>query len=166
MVENNVQGRKVRKYFIEVEKQFRANHKTSLPSNYADALELLAKEVREKEKKQLQLDINKPKVDFAVRVTKSVDTVDIATAAKLLKFKGIGRAKLFKFLRDNNMLQKNNTPYQYQIKVGNFTVIETDYTINGQVKIQVTVRVTQKGLIKIAGMISNNIINNAMHELF
>ena len=88
----------------------------------------------------------KPKADFFDTVTDSTDAVEIGLAAKTLNL-GIGRNKLFTFLRDNKVLMRNNTPYQEYIDRGYFRVIESSYSKpDGSNHINIKTVVFQKGL--------------------
>ncbi|ORC37293.1 hypothetical protein B4O97_03630 [Marispirochaeta aestuarii] len=107
------------------------------------AINLLNEEIEEL---QAQLDRAKPKIEFFDQVTDSTDAVDMATAAKVLHL-GVGRNTLFNFLRDNNVLQQNNQPYQSFIDRGYFRTIEQKYTKNdGSTSINIKTVVYQKGL--------------------
>lgn len=68
----------------------------------------------------------KPAVDFYKTVTGSSDTFDMKTVSKVLN-KDIGRNKLFALLRNHNVLDKNNQPYQTYIDRGYFRVIESSF---------------------------------------
>ena len=108
------------------------------------AINLLNEEIEEL---QAQLDSAKPKIEFFDQVTDSTDAVDMATAAKVLHL-GVGRNTLFNFLRDNNVLQQNNQPYQSFIDRGYFRTIEQKYTKNdGSTSINIKTVVYQKGLV-------------------
>lgn len=76
------------------------------------------------EKKQLLSENRKMKhkADFYDAVTNSKDTCDIETVAKTLCIENFGRNNLYKFLRDNHILQENNMPYQKYINAGYFTI--------------------------------------------
>jgi anti-repressor protein len=88
----------------------------------------------------------KPKAEFFDAVTGSHDAVDIGTVAKVLNL-GIGRTKLFSFLRDSSILQDNNQPYQKHIDAGHFRVIESSYTKpDGSTHISFKTVVYQKGI--------------------
>lgn len=88
----------------------------------------------------------KPKADFYDDVTGSSDTIEIGEVAKVLNC-GIGRNKLFDFLRKEKVLMKNNIPKQHFVDEGYFRVIETKYTKpNGDVSINLKTVVYQKGV--------------------
>lgn len=89
----------------------------------------------------------KPKAEFFDAVTDSKDAIDMAQVAKVLNYPGIGRNKLFEILRDNNILQQNNQPYQKYIDNGCFRVIEQKYEVRpGETRINIKTLVFQKGV--------------------
>ena len=150
MVENNELGRQYRKYFIECEKKL----KQQAPQDYLSALKQLvaAEEERIKlqqqnQEQQLLLEEQQPKVEFYDDVAGSKDAVAMKEVAKVLGIKGMGRNKLFKFLRDRKILDRNNMPYQEYVDRGYFRVIEQRYnTNNGDIKITFTTLVYNKGI--------------------
>jgi anti-repressor protein len=144
MVENNEEGRKYRRYFIEMEKK--ASESFALPKTYAEALQLAADQAKEIEQKNTALAIAAPKIAFFDSVTNSKDAIDMKDAAKVLNI-GIGRNTLFQKLRDLKILMDNNTPYQTFIDRGYFRVIESRWTTpQGEVKISLKTVVYQRGL--------------------
>ncbi|MFH0334701.1 phage antirepressor KilAC domain-containing protein [Clostridium perfringens] len=52
------------------------------------------------------------KVNFAELMTDKNNCYDVGTVAKAIGVKGVGRNKLFEFLRDEKILMYNNEPYQ------------------------------------------------------
>lgn len=96
-----------------------------------------------------------PKVEFYDAVTGSSDTIDIGQAAKVLNL-GYGRNRLFEILREKNILQHNNQPYQKYIDAGYFRVIESKYIKpDGSIHISLKTVVYQKGLDYIRKIVSN-----------
>lgn len=140
MVENNPQGRKVRKYFIEVEK--RAREMFSQPRSFSEALYLAAE-------LQKKLEESKPKVLFADAVEASSSSILIGELAKLIKQNGVdvGQKRLFSWMRDNGYLMKNkNIPTQRSMEMKLMEIKER--TINnpdGSVMLTQTTKVTGKG---------------------
>ena len=60
---------------------------------------------------------------------------------------GVGRNKLFEFLRDKKVLMPNNNPYQRYVDLEWFRCIESRYSLpNGDTKIYIKTVVLQKGL--------------------
>lgn len=146
MVENNAQGRKIRRYFIEVEKK--ARNMFEIPKTLPEALRKAA-ELAE------QLEEQKPKVLFADSVETSENSVLINELAKILKQNGyeIGQNRLFEKLRNEGYLIKQkgqnwNLPTQKAMEMGLFEVKKT--VVNkpsGEVITKPTPKVTGKGQI-------------------
>lgn len=95
-----------------------------------------------------QLKEQAPKVLFADAVSASSTSILIGELAKLIKQNGveIGQNRLFKWLRENGFLMRDNMPTQYAMERGLFVV--TERTINnpdGSVRITRTTKVTGKG---------------------
>jgi anti-repressor protein len=147
MVQRNDKGKEVRQYFINLEKSWNTPEKIM-----ARALKV-AQETIDSIKHQILLD--KPKVEFFDQVTSSKDAIDMATCAKVLNIKGFGRNNLFEFLRDKNILQANNVPYQRFIDRGYFRVIENKYNLpDGSIKINIKTIVYQSGMNYIKKLIN------------
>ena len=128
MVENNLQGRTIRKYFIECEKKLK---EVSVPKIDSNFLLRISQQMAELEKK---IEEDKPKVEFYDTVAETDDMIDMAEASKILKLP-FGRNKLFGLLRTMNILNKKNIPYQLYINNGIFKVVETTYKNNNETKI-------------------------------
>lgn len=100
-----------------------------------------------------------PAAKFAYQLCSSKDTIEIGECAKVLN-KNIGRNRLFEFLRNSNVLQSNNIPYQKYIDAGYFRVIESKYvTPNGETKISLKTVVFQKGVAYINKLLSKAVEN-------
>ena len=100
-----------------------------------------------------------PAANFAYQLCSSKDTIEIGECAKVLN-KNIGRNRLFEFLRNSNVLQSNNIPYQKYIDAGYFRVIESKYvTTNGETKISLKTVVFQKGVAYINKLLSKAVEN-------
>lgn len=164
MMENTDRGFEVRDYFIECEKQLKEviSTKDSLllgifkadgdidkalainayETNYVRPLEIKV------EKQSTYIEKAKPKVLFHDTVTQSSSTVDMGVAVKLLNFKGIGRNKLFKILRNLKVLDKHNRPYQTYVDRGWFKLVETSFVhpTTGDNLVNYKVVLYQKGL--------------------
>lgn len=146
MVENNEQGRKIRRYFIEVEKK--AREMFEIPKTLPEALRKAA-ELAE------QIEQQKPKVLFADSVETSKNSVLINELAKILKQNGveIGQNRLFERLRNEGYLIKQkgqnwNLPTQKSMEMGLFEVKKT--VVNkpdGTLIARPTTKVTGKGQI-------------------
>lgn len=97
-----------------------------MPQTYAEALRALADKAEEAERLQIENERMKPKEEFFDAVTDSSDAIDMKDTANALHM-GIGRNKLFEFLRNQKILTQNNRPYQQYIDRGYFRVIEQKY---------------------------------------
>ena len=118
-------------------------------------IELREQQLKEKD---AQLELQKPKVDFADHVTDSDNAIDMGTFAKYAQKQGItmGRNTLFKWLRDQGVLMDNNVPYQRYLNAGWFRVIELTYnTGSGQYTNPKTL-VTGKGQVALINYIRKN----------
>lgn len=71
----------------------------------------------------------KPKAQFYDLVMSSTDCITIEEMAKLLNTPDapLGRTRLYKWLRENKFLKKDNLPYQRYINQGYFTLHEYTY---------------------------------------
>ena len=76
----------------------------------------------------------------------SKDAIAMKDVAKVLDFIKVGRNKLFEILRNENILMKDNTPYQKYIDNGWFRTIEQKYTANDEICINIKTLVYQKGV--------------------
>lgn len=116
-------------------------------------------DAKESEQKALiQIEQDKPKVEFYNDVTGSDDTITIGEVAKVLNIKGMGRNKMFAFLRDQGVLRANNEPYQTYIDRGYFRLVESKFQKpNGDTCINIKTVVYQKGLDFISKKIKSTI---------
>lgn len=91
----------------------------------------------------------KPLVDFANQVASASNSISVGEFAKLLNDEQIkiGQNNLFKWLRDNGYLMKDNMPYQKYIDSGYFDVIEQTYKTPYGSKVSLKTLVTGKGQI-------------------
>ena len=110
----------------EVLPEIRKTGGYQMPQTYAEALRALADKAEEAERLQIENERMKPKEEFFDAVTDSSDAIDMKDTANALHM-GIGRNKLFEFLRNQKILTQNNRPYQQYIDRGYFRVIEQKY---------------------------------------
>jgi prophage antirepressor-like protein len=130
----------------EVLPQIRKTGRYGLPQSFADALQLAADQARRIEQQERELLDAQPKVAFYDQVAGSKDAIDMKNAAKVLDI-GMGRTRLFAFLRESGVLMNDNTPYQEYIDRGYFRVIEQKYTKpDGETHINLKTLVYQRGL--------------------
>lgn len=117
-----------------------------LPQTYAEALRAYADQVEEAQRLALENKELAPKAEFYDAVTDSKDAIPMAEVAKVLDM-GIGRNKLFEFLRVRKVLQPDNVPYQKYIDNGCFRVVEQKFDRGcGEVGINIKTLVFQKGV--------------------
>lgn len=138
-------GKQCRQYLIELEKAWNSPEQVM-----ARALKLADQTIaRLTADNTVLLEDNermKPKEEFFDAVTDSHDAIDMKDTANALHM-GIGRNKLFKFLRDQKVLTENNRPYQQYIDRGYFRVIEQRYDKGyGESGVNIKTVVYQKGV--------------------
>ncbi|VGW25443.1 phage antirepressor KilAC domain-containing protein [Streptococcus pyogenes] len=145
MLQRNEKSKQVRKYFIQVEKDFNSPEKIM-----ARALLMADKKVH---KLEAQIEADRPKVLFADAVEASETSILIGDFAKILRQNGynIGQNRLFAWLRENGFLiRKNgesyNMPTQRSMDMKLFEVKErTHQEPNGSIRISKTTKMTGKG---------------------
>lgn len=145
MMSRTDKGKEVRKYFIQVEKDFNSPEKIM-----ARALLMADQKVH---KLEAQIEADKPKVIFADAVSASKSSILIGELAKLLKQNGIdiGQNKLFQWLRLNGYLisrkgESWNQPTQRSMELGLFQLKKTNINHpDGHTTVNTTTKVTGKG---------------------
>ena len=100
----------------------------------------------ENEEKNKLIEKQKPKAEFYDEIIDSTTVIGMKEVADILNVKGYGRNNLFKFLRENGILNRKNEPYRKYIEQGLFEIKESKYIVDNEVKIKPTTYVTQKGL--------------------
>ncbi|MEY1929797.1 phage antirepressor KilAC domain-containing protein [Streptococcus pyogenes] len=145
MLQRNEKSKQVRKYFIQIEKDFNSPEKIM-----ARALLMADKKVH---KLEAQIEADRPKVLFADAVSASHASILVGELAKLLKQNGvnIGATRLFAWLRKHGYLIKRNgrdwnMPTQKSVELGLIRVKETSIThSDGHITVSKTPLVTGKG---------------------
>ncbi|QMV33224.1 hypothetical protein 23F_00064 [Ralstonia phage Gerry] len=146
MVERNDKGKQARQYFIECERRAKSNvvdisQVLSDPTRLRSMLLTYTEKVVELEQKVEKLT---PKADFHDAVAEAINCQSVQEVAKVL---GTGPNRLFKFLRDEGLLMRNNLPYQQYIDSGHFRVVEKQYNDpRGESHTYTRTLVTGKGL--------------------
>ena len=150
MVSHTKRGEQARQYFIECEKRLKAVNAPHDSYMISDPVERALKWIEEEKVRQdqaKQLLEQKPKVEFFDAVAESKDAIEIASVAKVLNVPGVGRNKLFEFLRNHKILMRNNQPYQKYVDAGYFRIIEQKYERpNGDTCINIKTLVYQNGV--------------------
>lgn len=159
MVERNDKGREARKYFIECEKKYKES--IALTPKQRFQLDIVSAETEVDRAvalsnyeigyvKPLEKAVERmaPKEQFYDSVVQSESTLDVGTASKVLNYQGFGRNKLYKYLRDKNIFNQKNIPYQQYIAQGYFKLVESSWLNPQTQELQVTVKPVfyQKGL--------------------
>ena len=127
----------------------------TLPSNFKEALIMLAETVGERDELKGEIEQNKEKVVLANAITVSDDGLLIEAAAKYMRQNGvnIGRDRLFKWLRSQGYLVSRkgrewNMPTQKSVSQGLMKVHNSMYyDSEGELKTNRQVVVTGKGLL-------------------
>jgi anti-repressor protein len=139
------------------------------PETWIKLLTNLKEERSEKERLQIQVEKERPKIIFADAVSVSDTTVLIGEFAKILNGNGvnIGQNRLFERLRQDGFLVKrngsdHNMPTQKAMDLGLFKIKETAVThSDGRVTVSKTTKVTGKG----QQFFANYFLNNDQQEL-
>lgn len=114
-----------------------------IPKTLPDALRLYANELEQKEKLLIENEIMKPKVLIFDKFLDGSNFHDMGDVAKYL---GTGRTRLFSILRNENILMKDNIPYQKYIDRGYFKVKNTSKDCDDKVINIAQTFVTAKGV--------------------
>lgn len=128
------------------ELEMKEKQKFQVPTTFAEALRLAAEQQEKIEEQQKLIEAQRPKAEFYDDVVDSKDAIDMQAVAKVINM-GMGRNKLFEFLRNNKVLMQNNQPYQSYVDMGWFRIIESKYTKpSGDICINLKTVVFQKGV--------------------
>jgi len=105
---------------------------------------------------------NKPYIAYAKTIEVSKGDLKIGDYAKLLcnKDKGIvtGQNRLFKLMRELNILKSDNNPYQEYLNRGYFKVTQQPFTKpNGEQGLDLITLITPQGQVKLAEKLINAI---------
>lgn len=164
MVENSDKGREARKYFIMVEKKFKENQvslnnigRKELAKMIIEAEEEIEQQRKQLEEKDKKIEKMQMRSDLVERAILSSDLINIGQATKLLQLP-FGRNTMFRLLRNKNIIfGKDNEPKQEYINRGYFKIKQIIVKINeNTTKIQLQTLVTQKGLMFLYKLFTNN----------
>ena len=138
MVQKNEKAREVRQYLIDLDKVWNSPEQVM-----ARALKMADKTIDGLKAQVLEM---KPKADFFDAVADSKTAISMNEVAKTLNIPGYGRNRLFEFLRDEAILDRNNIPYQRYVDNGWFRVVEQSYMKNGERCVKFKTLVYQRGI--------------------
>jgi len=111
---------------------------------------------------KLEIEVNKPLVEFGNQVLKSADNILVRELSKLAFEQGmnIGEKKLYKKLREWKYIMQNSTePYQSSVNQGLFLVEEKSINTPYGVKLTKTTKVTPKGQVFIIEKLRKEMIS-------
>ena len=179
MVENNEKGMQARQYFIECEKQLRQIVLSVKDQCFLDIVKAetqegillglnklnnevivpLENKVVEQEE---QIIVLQPKGQFYDAVVQSETLLDLGEVSKLLNYKGLGRNNLFRYLRENGVLNNKNLPYQTYIDRGYFKIVESSWVNPSTKLVEVSLKTVmfQKGIDWLDKMLSEHFDKN------
>ena len=128
MVENNEKGKQIRRYFIECEKKLK---QVALPSyQIQDPIERAKAWIKEQEERQklaLEIEIQKPKVEYHDTVLKSQKLISTTDVAKVL---GMSARKLNEKLNELKVIYKQSNTWKLYSKHQDKVPEYCDYHIN------------------------------------
>lgn len=114
-----------------------------VPGNYKEALVALVESIEKQEKLEKE---NKKMIPKANAYDSFIDGTNYQTMNEVAKALGYGRNRLFKFLRNKDVLMSNNVPYQTYLNRNLFVVKEKTLS-DGKIKInRAQTYVTPKGV--------------------
>ena len=133
--------------FNEMEKQLVNKNTLALPdfTNPVEAARAWANEYEAKQKALTENAVMKPKADFYDTVANTESLFSMADVARTLDM-GIGRNKLFAFLRDKGILDKDSHPYQKYVDAGYLRLIENHCKAGDNDVVYKCTYVKQKGI--------------------
>lgn len=142
----------------ELEKVSR--HSMSLPTNFAEALQLAADQAKQNASLHQFIQQQAPKIQALERLSGTHGSICITTAAKQL---GIGPLKLFKWLSDNRWIYRRAafsawSAYQPRLTAGllEHKLVKVGKGAEEDLKVVEQVMVTRKGITTLAEQIQGN----------
>ncbi len=109
----------------------------------------------QKEELELRIESNRHKVEYYEDIIDLEDLIEMSAVAKILNFNGMGRNKLFRYLREKCLLRFNNEPYQRYVDMGLFEIKPEKFEnpTNGETMVYNKTHATQKGIDYIRRML-------------
>lgn len=153
MVANKLTGKKGIEFTAKYVTVFNAMKKQLIESRtdsymIEDPVARAKKWIEEETERQELRKANKemlPKAEFYDTVANTESLLSMGDTAKILDM-GIGRNKLFKFLRNKQILDSYNRPYQRYVDAGYFKLSEDKYMIGDNCVVYTTTFIKQKGV--------------------
>ncbi len=149
MVERNDKGKQARQYFIECERRALQSQQSpfSIPKTLSEALRLAADQAETIERQAIQIEQQKPAVEFVERYTEADGSKGFREVCKLLK---ANEARFRDFLLDARVMYRLGgrlMPFAQHLESGRFTVVTG---LNGE-NAYTTAKFTSKGVAWVAG---------------
>ena len=178
MMENTERGFEVRDYFIECEKKLKQvfSPKQKFLLNILEADDELSRAVAINQyevgyvrplenkvvKQEEQIVVLEPKGQFYDAVVQSETLLDLGEVSKLLNYKGLGRNNLFRYLRENSILNNKNLPYQTYVDRGYFKIVESSWVNPSTKLVEVSLKTVmfQKGIDWLDKILSEHFVKN------
>lgn len=131
--------------FVETYLPFADDNTKTLFKMTLDVVKQLNRRIEQQEEK---ITNDKPKVDFADKVTNADNCIDVGTLAKLAYEEhhlDIGRNRLYAWLREKRYIRSSGEPYQTYVGRGLFVVKEYTYKTSRGIKTGLKTLITGKG---------------------
>ena len=109
-----------------------------------------------KECKEMQFSVQLKLFDLEEKETKNI-CLSVGTFARLLSSKGynVGQKRLFKFLRENEIIDQDNVPYQRFIEAKYFKLVKCEFEVKGEKRVSFKTLVTPRGQVWIKGLLND-----------
>ncbi|MCY9802711.1 phage regulatory protein/antirepressor Ant [Vibrio scophthalmi] len=150
---DSVRRARVQKRMEDLEQELTC--RTPVNLSRMDILQLAMDAERKSIEQQNKIVRDAPKVEFANTVAIAPDAIDVGKAAKIL---GVGRNRMFEFLRRIAWVTRTNEPYQRIIELGYMDVKVSEFDVPEYgLKRNVKALVTGKGLLKLQALVKERL---------